>query len=137
MSEQENRSLARRFVDEVWNAGNLDVLDQIITPNYVHHDPSLQEFGSGIEGFKRYVDVQRKAFPDLEITLEDQIASDDKVVDRWTGRGTQQGELMGLPPTDRHVVATGITIHRIADGKIAETWNVYDALGMLRQLGAL
>lgn len=137
MSAEDNRNLARRLIEEVWNRGNLDALDELLAASYVHHDPSMQEFGSGIEGFKRYISVQRKAFPDLHITLEDQVASDDKVVDRWTGRGTHQGELMGIAPTSRQVTASGISIHRISDGKIAETWTHYDALGMLRQLGAL
>lgn len=137
MSTDENSALAQRLIDEVWNDGNLDVLDQLVTPNYVHHDPSIQEFGAGIEGFKRFVNMQRKAFPDLHILLEDQVAAGDKVADRWTGRGTHKEEFMGIPATNRQVVASGISIHRIAKGKIAETWNNFDALGMLRQLGAL
>lgn len=137
MSIEKNRELAKRFVERVWNKGDLDVLDEIVTPNFVHHDPSVQEFGSGADGFKRFIKVQRKAFPDMQISLEDQIVTEDAVVDRWTGRGTHEAEFMGLEPTGREVVASGITIHRIADGKIAESWNNYDTLGMLRQLGAL
>lgn len=74
----------------------------------------------------------REAFPDLEITFDEQFAAGDRVVDRWTGRGTHEGELMGIPPTGRSVTASGISIHRIA-----ETWNTYDAAGMLRQVGAI
>ena len=137
MSKKDNRKLARRYVEQVWNEGDVDVLEKIVTPDYVHHDPSMQEFGSGVEGFKRLIEMQRKAFPDLQITLEDQIATKEKVVDRWIGRGTHEGEFMGNNPTGRQVVASGITIHRIEDGRIAETWNNYDTLGMLRQLGVL
>lgn len=137
MSAEDNSALVRRFVEEVFNRGNLDVVDQLVTPDYVHHDPTTQEFGSGIEGFKQLISVYRSAFPDLHISLEDQVASADKVVDRWVGQGTHQGELMGMAATGRQVRAAGISIHRISGGKIAETWNNYDALGMLRQLGAI
>lgn len=137
MSTEDNRALVRRFVEEVFNRGNLDIVDQLVTPDYVHHDPTTQEFGSGIEGFKRLISFYHQAFPDIHIALEDQVASGDKVVDRWTGQGTHRGELMGIAPTGRPVTASGISIHRIAGGRIAETWNNYDALGMLRQLGVI
>lgn len=97
-----------------------------------HHDPTTQEFGSGMEGFTRLIGYYREAFPDLEITFDEQLAAGDRVVDRWTGRGTHEGELMGIPPTGRSVTASGISIHRIA-----ETWNTYDAAGMLRQVGGI
>ena len=137
MSTEENRALVRRFVKEVFNQGDFDALEEIVTPDYVHHDPTTGEFGSGVEGFKQLLGYYRKAFPNLEIELDDQIGAEDKVVDRWTGSGTHQGELMGVAPTGRHVTASGISIHRISEGKIAETWNNYDALGMLRQIGAV
>jgi steroid delta-isomerase-like uncharacterized protein len=137
MSEEANCALVRRFVEEVFNAGNFDAVNEILAPDYTHHDPTTQEFGSGIEGFKRLIGYYREAFPDLEITLDDQFAAGDRVVDRWTGRGTHRGELMGIPATDRPAIATGISIHRIAGGRIAETWNNYDAAGVLRQLGAI
>jgi predicted ester cyclase len=73
----------------------------------------------------------------LQIVLEDQISSEDKVVDRWTGHGTHRGEFMGIAPTGKNITAAGISIHRIAGGKIAETWNNYDALGIFQQLGII
>ena len=137
MSEDANCALVRRFIDEIFNAGNFDAAEEILTSDYMHHDPTTQEFGSGIEGFKRLIGYYRDAFPDLQITFDEQFAAGDRVVDRWTGRGTHQGELMGIPATGRPVTAAGISIHRIAAGRIAETWNIYDAAGMLRQLGAI
>lgn len=137
MSAEENRALVRRFIEEVFNRGDLEIVDEVVAPDYLHHDPTTREFGSGIEGFKQLVRFYRSAFPDLSITLEDQIASGDKVVDRWTGRGTHRGELMGVAPTGKQVTASGISIHRISGGRIAETWNNYDALGMLQQIGAI
>jgi steroid delta-isomerase-like uncharacterized protein len=137
MSEDANCALVRRFIDEVFNTGNFDAADEILTSDYVHHDPTTQEFGSGIEGFKRLIGYYRDAFPDLAITFDEQFAAGDRVVDRWTGHGTHHGELMGVPATGRPVTAAGMSIHRIADGRIAETWNIYDAAGMLRQIGAI
>jgi steroid delta-isomerase-like uncharacterized protein len=137
MSEEANCALVRRFIDEVFNAGNFDAVEEILAPDYVHHDPTTQEFGSGMEGFKRLISYYRDAFPDLEITFDEQFAAGDRVVDRWTGRGTHEGELMGVPATGRAVTSSGISIHRIADGRLAETWNIYDAVGTLRQLGAI
>ncbi len=137
MSEDSNCTLVRRFIDEVFNTGNFDAVEEILAPDYLHHDPTTQEFGSGIEGFKRLLGYYRDAFPDLEIRLDDQFAAGDRVVDRWTGLGTHQGELMGIAATGRPVTAGGISIHRIENERIAETWNNYDAAGMLRQLGAI
>lgn len=137
MSAKENTALVRRFIEEIFNQGNLEVAAEILAPDYLHHDPTTNTFGSGIEGFKQMISFYRHAFPDLQITLEDQVTSEDKVVDRWTGQGTHQGEFMGMAPTGKKVRATGISIHHITDGKIAETWNNYDALGMLQQLGVV
>lgn len=134
MSEEENSALVRRFVEEIFNQGKLEVAEEILAPGYVHHDPTTSEFGSGIEGFKQMISVYRQAF-DLKIVLEDQIVTEEKVVDRWVGHGTHRGEFMGMAPTGKTISTTGISIHRIADGKIAETWNNYDAFGTFQQLG--
>ena len=133
MSVEKNSALVRRFVEEIFNKGNIAVAEEILAPDYLHHDPT-HEFGSGIEGFKEMISLYRQAF-DLKIVLDDQIVSDDKVVDRWVGYGTHQGPFMGLEPTGKRITATGISIHRVKDGKIAETWNNYDALGIFQQLG--
>jgi steroid delta-isomerase-like uncharacterized protein len=134
MSAAENSALVRRFIEEIFNQGNLEAAEEILAPDYIHHDPTTGQFGSGIEGFKQMISLYRQAF-DLRIVLEDQVGAEDKVVDRWTGHGTHQGEFMGLAPTRRNITATGISIHRIMNGKIAETWNNYDALGIFQQLG--
>ena len=136
MSAAENSALVHRFIEEIFNQGNLEAAEEILAPDYKHHDPTTGQFGSGIEGFKQMVSLYRQAF-DLQIVLEDQVAAEDKVVDRWTGHGTHRGEFMGLAPTGKKITATGISIHRIAAGKIAETWNNYDALGIFQQLGLI
>ncbi|MCA1717233.1 MAG: ester cyclase [Actinobacteria bacterium] len=136
MSE-ENKALSRRSIEEVFNAGNLDVVDEIVDPDHVHHDPTMPEEGHGLEHFKQFASMYRSAFPDVHIEIEDQIAEGDKVVSRWVAKGTHQGDLMGIAPTGNRVEAAGMTIDRIAEGKIAETWDNYDALGMMQQLGVI
>jgi steroid delta-isomerase-like uncharacterized protein len=136
MSE-ENKALARRFLEEAFNEGNLGVVDEIVASDYVLHDPALPEEIRGPEGVKGFVQMYRSAYPDTDITVEEQIAEGDDVVTRWTGRGTHQGELLGVPPSGNRVEVAGITIDRISGGKFAESWTNYDALGMLQQIGAI
>ncbi len=136
MSE-ENKALVRRWFEELFNEGNLEVTDEIIAPNHISHDPSLPDLPLGPEGAKQLVNLYRSAFPDVRLTIEDELADGDKVVTRWVGRGTHQGVLMGVAPTGEQVETTGISIWRIEEGKIVESWANYDTLGMLQQVGAL
>ena len=135
MSANENGAVVRRFIDEVFNGGDFSAAEEILASDYVHHDPATADMGSGREGLEQMVTFYRQAFPDFSVKLDDQIIADDKVVERWTGRGTHQGALMGIPATGRTITASGISIHRLAGGKIAETWTIFDTAGMLRQLG--
>lgn len=125
----ENRALVRRFIQEVFIGGNLRVAEEILSPDYVHHDPATGEAGSGVEGLERMVGFYRQTFPGFEISVEDQVATGDRVVERWTGRGTH--------PSGQTIQASGISIHRIAGGRIAETWTCFDSAGVMRQLGAV
>jgi len=136
MSE-ENKALARRSW-EVVTEGSLDTLEDALAEVYAD-DFILHEAGEdivGIEGLTHFVSMMRSAFPDLRITIEDDMAEEDKVVTRWIGQGTHQGELMGIAPTGNQVTITGITIHRIEDTKIVEEWSNWDALGLMQQIGA-
>jgi steroid delta-isomerase-like uncharacterized protein len=133
----ENKALARRLVEEALNAGRLEVVDELVASDFVEHDPSLPEEVRGPAGVKELIAGYRAAFPDIHITIEDQIADGDYVVSRWSGTGTHQGELMGMPATGKQATVTGITIDRIADGRIAESWDNWDTLGMMQQLGAI
>jgi steroid delta-isomerase-like uncharacterized protein len=136
MSE-ENKQKARRFLEEAFNEGNLGVVDEIVASDYVLHDPAIPEEIRGPEGVKGFVQMYRSAYPDTDITVEDQIAEGDDVVTRWTARGTHQGELMGIPPSGNRVEVTGITVDRFAGGQFVESWTSYDALGMMQQIGAI
>jgi steroid delta-isomerase-like uncharacterized protein len=135
LSAEENKAVTRRFLEEIFTAGNLELVDELFASNYVLHDPSVPQEVRGPEGMKQYVAMYRAAYPDTHFTIEDQIAEGDEVVTRWTGQGTHQGELMGIVPTGRVVTVTGIEVDRITGGKIEETWVNYDALGMMHQLG--
>jgi steroid delta-isomerase-like uncharacterized protein len=137
VSVEENKAVARRLFEELFNAGNLEVADEIIAADHVNHDPTLPDIPTGPEGQKQVVNLYRGAFTNAHINIEDQVAEGDRVVTRWTGSGTHQGEFMGVAPTGNQVTVTGITINRISGGKIAESWTNYDALGMMRQIGAV
>jgi steroid delta-isomerase-like uncharacterized protein len=133
---EKNKAIARRDFEQVWNKGNLDTVDEICAADGVGHMPGSPDIHS-LEGYKQYVTMYRNAFPDIHFTIEDEIAQGDKVVIRWTSRGTHQGELMGISPTGKQCTVTGITINRFSGGKIQESWNNWDALGMLQQLGVV
>ena len=132
-----NKALARRVADDIVNPGNVDAVDEIYAPDYVLHDPSSPEDVHGVEGAREFYETVFNAFPDTEISIEELIAEGDKVVTRWTSRGTHQGEFMGLPPSGKRVEVAGVTISRIEGGKIVEDWEFTDALGLMQQLGAI
>ncbi len=134
MSEQ-NKAMVRRLVEEVIGHGNFALIDEFVAANYVGHS-SYPETNSR-EGHKQFFVALRRAFPDLQIIVEDQIAEGGKVVTRWTALGTHEGEFAGIPPTGNRIVMTGIDIDRIADGKLVECWTKSDDLGTLQQLGAI
>jgi steroid delta-isomerase-like uncharacterized protein len=137
MSAEENKAIARRADEELFDRGNLDVADELFAPNFVFHDPASGEDWHGPESVKQYAAMLRAAFPDLRYTVEDQIAEGDKVATRYIASGTHQGDLMGIAPTGNRVEITGISITRIEDGKIEEIWENYDTLGMMQQLGVI
>ena len=133
---EENKAIARRDFEELWNKGNLDIVDEICAADGVVHMPGSLEI-HGLEEYKQFVTMYRNAFPDIHYTIEDGIAQGDKVVLRWTVTGTHKGDLMGVSPTGKQCKGTGITINRFSGGKIQESWNNFDAFGMLQQLGVV
>ena len=118
MSE-ENKALARRWAD-IFNQGNMDLVEEIYAPNFINHDPAIPEDVRGLAGAREFYSMYRDAFPDTQITIEDQLAEGDMVATRWTARGTHQGELMSVPPSGNRVEVPGTTISRIEGGKVAE-----------------
>ena len=134
---EQNKATARRFFEEIVNAKQLGVADEIFAAAHTYHDPSSPMIGPGPEGMKQLIGMYIAAYPDLYHAVEDQIAEGDTVVTRWTGTGTHQGDLLGMAPTGKPAKVMGIWIHRLAGGKIVESWNVWDTLGMLQQLGVI
>jgi steroid delta-isomerase-like uncharacterized protein len=134
VSAEENKALARRAWEEIFNQRNLDALDEFYAADAVWHQPD-QDL-QGLEEVKQWLARPFEAFPDLNVTIEDVIAEGDKVVIRYTSRGTHQGETGGLgPPTGRQIELEGIAIQRFEGDKIVEFWDRFDSLSLLQQLG--
>ena len=130
----ENKAIIRRLFDEVVNGGDLATIDELFAPTYFRQDPDSPGLPPGPEVFKQLITTYRTAFPDLHVTVDDLIdAEDDRVVVRWTARGTHQGEFLGMVPTGRPVVFTGISIYPLVGGKIAEDWVNRDTHGLKEQ----
>ena len=132
MSSENNQTLARRFFNECWNQGAVNLVDDLLDSNHVHHFPD--EDVKGAENIKELIVKLRTAFPDIVFTIDDEIIAQDKVVFRWTARCTHLGDFYGIPPTGNYIEYTGIDIIRCANGRIVELWNQIDGIGFERQL---
>ena len=130
----QNIAIGRRAFDEVYSKGNLAAVDELYASDFVDDSPGG---GTGAKVIKDAVTEFHQALPDVHVDIEDAFASGDRVVLRYTARGTQTGELMGVPPTGKKMTVRGITIFQIANGKIHREWTEYDRLGIVRQLGLL
>jgi steroid delta-isomerase-like uncharacterized protein len=138
MLSETNKTVSRRFFDEVFGKGKLNVLDELIVKDHVNTGPGTPpDLTPGLEGTKQLVTIYRNAFPDLRFTIDEQIAEGDKVVTRWTAHGTHKSELVGIPATGKSATVTGIGVDRIINGKIAESWGIFDQFGMMQQLGVI
>lgn len=136
MSTDQNKVIVLRALDEVFNAGNLEAVDELYAPDFVNHTPpSLGSEIRGTDGVKRNVTLWHTAFPDLHFTVEHEVAEGDVVVSHWTARGTHLGPLRGAPPSGRQVTVGAIEMSRIAGDRIVEQWLVWDTADLLQQLG--
>jgi steroid delta-isomerase-like uncharacterized protein len=131
---KQNKMIAYRVLDELWNHENADVIDEFVASDYDGHSSTVFH---GPEGAIQFVLRVHEAFPDFQFTIEDQIAEGDRVATRWHCQGTHQSEFLGISPTNTQMSMTGITIFRIANGKLIDGWTNEDILGMLQQLGAV
>lgn len=136
-----NKAIVRRVLEEI-NKGNVGIVDELYAPTFLSHGRTAAEDTRGPQSYRQFVEVIRAAFPDLQFTVEDQIAEGDKVVTRYSFHGTHTGEFRGspigtIPATGKPATVMGISIVRIADGKIVENWGLTDTLGLLRQIGAV
>jgi steroid delta-isomerase-like uncharacterized protein len=136
MSEAENKTVAVRFNEDVWGRGDEAALEELLAPDFVEHDP-LPGQSPDREGHRQILAAFRSAFPDLHVTTEDVVAEGEKVVSRWTARGTHRGELMGIAPTRNGVTIKGIDVLRVAGGRIVARWARSNDLELMQQLGAV
>ena len=132
MSE-ENKALVRRWFEEVWNKGRAEAIDEMMANDGLAH--GLGDASLGKAEFKQFHAAYRQGFPNINVHIEDVVAEGDKVAYRWTASGRHVGHLMGIAPTGKSAQFIGMGIIRVRDGKIVEGWNVFDQLGMFKQLG--
>ena len=132
MTTEKNKAIINHFLEKLDK--DLTAIDVFFASNALAHLPGYPE-PTNCEGFKQFVTLLYIAFPDLRHTVEDQIAENDKVVNRVTARGTHQGYFQGIAPTNRQITIADIFITRIKEGKVVELWAQFDALGLLQQLG--
>ena len=131
---EKNKVVARRFLEELWNRSNFAVVDELLARDYDGHSSTVIR---GPDGAVAFIPVMRAAFPDFQFKVLDQIAEGDKVATRWNLVGTHEGPFQGTPPSGRRVEMRGITIFRLADGRLVEGWTNEDVLGLLQQIGAV
>jgi steroid delta-isomerase-like uncharacterized protein len=135
MSAEENKALVRRFVEEYWNEGKTNAVDELMALDAEIHMPTGEVLD--LDGFKGFAATWRGSFPDWHSTIQQLIAEGDRVAERWTGRGTHLGELQGIPPTGKRVEAPGSVFYRIADGRIVEFRGQLDMMSLMQQLGVI
>ena len=132
----ENVAASRRLIEEAFNEGNFDVIDEVCAEVFIDHDPMMGD--QGAEEAKQAIAGYRQAFPDLHCTIEDAIDAGDKVILRWSADGTFENEFMGLEPThERGNPVKGITIDRYDGGECVESWSQWDSLTLMRDVGAI
>jgi len=140
MSAEQNKAIVRRWFDEVVSQGNIELVDEICmqcVPSFVVIQGVADPPPQGLEGVKGLIGVLRTAFPDLKFTIEGPIAEGDQVATRLTVRGTHLGEFMGIPATGKQMAVSGVSIWRLADGKLVNEWVNWDSLAMMQQLGVV
>lgn len=133
MSREDNKAIVRRLTEAI-NLGNPDILDEILAPDYIRNDPTALLKDRDREKIKQAVVMFHRAFPDLQLTEDELLVDGDKVIGRWTFRGTHTGQFGNLQPSSKHVTFPIFTFYRIEDGRIAEDWHIFDALGFWEQL---
>jgi steroid delta-isomerase-like uncharacterized protein len=136
MAAEQNKALVRHVIEELWNKGDLSATERWLAPDFVFHDPANPRIKTRAD-LEQLVTIYRRAFPDLRLVIEEQIAERDLVMTWWGARGTHHGPLFGFGPTERQVMITGISLDLIQNGRIVETRENWDALGLFQQLGVV
>jgi steroid delta-isomerase-like uncharacterized protein len=136
MSFKNNKQLVRAFFERAFVRHDLDAAAELISDDYCLHDPTRPDFRGGVNAFKEAQEVYLQAIRGHSLTIDDQIAEDDRVVTRWTASGCQMKDLPGIPDKGACFKIGGITISRVSNGKIVEEWQDWDDKGLARQLGS-
>ena len=136
MSTEDNKELIRRYIDEVINTGNVDQIENFVAPDYVEVHEG-KRYPVGIDGAKEHILGVRQTYPDLELTVENQIAEGEWVATCITARGTHKGVWLGIKPTGKSLVYTGVNVNRIVNGRIVEHGGAANLLGPLIDAGAV
>jgi steroid delta-isomerase-like uncharacterized protein len=136
MSVEDNKAIIHAYVETVWNQQQLDRAEDLVAPDFLDHAP-LPGQAPGLEGAKRKWAMYLNAVPDLRVAIEDLVAEGDRVAVRRSYEGTHQGELLGIPATGRQLRVGGISIFRLAEGKVTEHWEQLDRLALMQQLGVI
>jgi len=130
--EDKNKAASRRGIEEVWNKGNLAIVDENTAPNYVcHSTPEIK----GTEGLKQFATTMRTAFPDYHLTIDHMVAEGDMVATFLTIEGTFKGEVAGMTPTGKKMKVPSVVLNRYVGGKVVEAWTYNDMLSWYQQLG--
>lgn len=137
MTTHENEALVSRIADDIWNRGDLAAVDEVMAADARYQGPHMPDGMGDRESWRRAISMYRAAFPDSHVTYDELFTCGDIVVGRWSATATHTGPLAGMAPTGREIAIGGITIYRIADGKIVEAWEQLDLLGMWQQLGVV
>ena len=132
---ESNKKIVHRFIEECWNKGDLSKVPELMAANCRFHDPVFPHLAAGAENMRRHIESCRKGFPDLRFTIDDTIAERNEVVLHWTISGTQKGEFLGVPPTNKKAIVTGMSIDRLENGKIMEEWVSWNLMSLMEQLG--
>jgi steroid delta-isomerase-like uncharacterized protein len=128
---ENNKKIARRFIDECWNKGDKAAMRDVIADNCRYHDPAFP----GVDKLPEHIASCRNAFPDLRFTIEDMIGERNEVVVHWTVRGTHKAPFLGIQPTNRSCTVSGTSISRIEGGKLVEHWADWNVMTLMEQLG--
>jgi len=132
-----NKQLDSRVFEEIWNNQRLESADELLSPDFLFHDPQSPFPVEGVKAYKEFVRFYLDAFPDLHFTIQRQVSDGETTMTRWSCTGTHKGDMPGIPATGRPISLTGITCSRVVDGKFVEAWSNWDALGLMQQLGVI
>jgi predicted ester cyclase len=135
--EAQMKALIGRIADDIWNQGDLTVVDEVMSADGKYHGPHMPNGTGDRETWRRAISMYRSAFPDSRVTYDELIVSGDTVVGRWSATATHTGQLPGVGPTGKQIKMGGITIYRFEAGKIVEAWEQLDMLGMWQQIGGI